>query len=977
MGKIKFHSGMDQNGPGDPAPGTFDSPNNPVDNGGSSPGSSKPVTVPSGNDYTGWNWEETLVGVLGLQLPSRNDVTGQRWTAINFNSPGGSGLYRIYAAEWRAVSGVGAHKDTFVYLNPGLLQPGGIWDNYFYQPMQALNNATMSGASANYTGVQLDPRTFAVAGAAVQGVQDFYNRTNTSFQGLSDAVKGDQSAFKGQAGDAFSQLMDNLHQAANSAYTQMTSPNSYAQLITDAGTQSGNFLMSLWNALAGWTFMLDHTPLGAIYQSLEDKGVITAAGGGNYQLTDTHSTDSPFGDLTTADAWLAVEADAKQLWLQSVTSALDQPAQIALNSLVASFGKASTGAQPLNPPTLTQITPGNPAGANPDTTGAGTPNIPDTGLGGPGGAGDPGAGLPGGANLPGGVDTGLGGPAGAGLPGGAGGPNIPANLATALGGPGGGGPVGIPGGPAVDTALPGGAGVPGVNTGLGIPGGAGVPGGIAIPGGTGVPNVDLGVPGGAGVPGINTGVGVPGGSGVPGVNTGLGVPGGLSSPQLGALQTALANNADTRAQLQKALSLAPSTGPLHNALETALANNAKAGNALRTALSGGMPAGTGLQTALADNGQTETALRKALSLAPAKGPLHNALETALGDSKKTQTDLNHSLANSGLPGTDPLNRALHSDTALGNALQKALHSSQVPSRGPLHDALTTALQQSGHVKTALDHALAGGGAADVRDLNHALSANTAVQAELRKALSQAPQHGALHNELTTALADSKDVGTQIHQAFAQVGVPAEPGPGLLTTGAGTPPGLLNPTVGLGAPGLKGGFTATPGLPGGGGAGGLTTGLGGGAGGGAGLPGGGPGLGVPTHAGAAPSVTATPGLQGGAPGTGLVGTGAPVSSGGLATAGATGTPGSGSSAVPFFPPMAGGGGAGGIGQQQNQERERTTWLAEDEDVWGTDPQIGPAVLGRDFLSDDDEIDAYDDFEEVAPQPRRDPSRIRAR
>ena len=37
MGKIKFHSGMDQNGPGDPAPGTFDSPNDPVDNGGNSP----------------------------------------------------------------------------------------------------------------------------------------------------------------------------------------------------------------------------------------------------------------------------------------------------------------------------------------------------------------------------------------------------------------------------------------------------------------------------------------------------------------------------------------------------------------------------------------------------------------------------------------------------------------------------------------------------------------------------------------------------------------------------------------------------------------------------------------------------------------------------------------------------------------------------------------------------------------------------
>ena len=79
-------------------------------------------------------------------------MTGQRWTAINFNSPGGSGLYRIYAAEWRTVSAIGAHKDTFVYLNPGLLQPGGTWDNYFYQPMKALNNATGAGARELHRG---------------------------------------------------------------------------------------------------------------------------------------------------------------------------------------------------------------------------------------------------------------------------------------------------------------------------------------------------------------------------------------------------------------------------------------------------------------------------------------------------------------------------------------------------------------------------------------------------------------------------------------------------------------------------------------------------------------------------------------------------------------------------------------------------------------------------------------------------------
>ncbi|MFF9479067.1 hypothetical protein [Streptomyces sp. NPDC014733] len=50
-----------------------------------------------------------------------------------------------------------------------------------------------------------------------------------------------------------------------------------------------------------------------------------------------------------------------------------------------------------------------------------------------------------------------------------------------------------------------------------------------------------------------------------------------------------------------------------------------------------------------------------------------------------------------------------------------------------------------------------------------------------------------------------------------------------------------------------------------------------------------------------------------------------------------------SGVPLFPPMANGMG-GGKGQE-NQERERTTWLAEDASVWGTDPELAPTVLGR--------------------------------
>ncbi|SDP97452.1 hypothetical protein [Lentzea jiangxiensis] len=61
-------------------------------------------------------------------------------------------------------------------------------------------------------------------------------------------------------------------------------------------------------------------------------------------------------------------------------------------------------------------------------------------------------------------------------------------------------------------------------------------------------------------------------------------------------------------------------------------------------------------------------------------------------------------------------------------------------------------------------------------------------------------------------------------------------------------------------------------------------------------------------------------------------------------GAGGTGGTGG--VPFYPPTAGGmGGAGVGGQDQKGERDRTTWLAEDEETWGTDPAVAPGVLGR--------------------------------
>ncbi|SEG79394.1 hypothetical protein SAMN04489712_112209 [Thermomonospora echinospora] len=44
-----------------------------------------------------------------------------------------------------------------------------------------------------------------------------------------------------------------------------------------------------------------------------------------------------------------------------------------------------------------------------------------------------------------------------------------------------------------------------------------------------------------------------------------------------------------------------------------------------------------------------------------------------------------------------------------------------------------------------------------------------------------------------------------------------------------------------------------------------------------------------------------------------------------------------SGMPMMP------GAGG-GKDGEKERERTTWLTEDEDVWGADGDTAPPVIG---------------------------------
>ncbi|TBL34420.1 hypothetical protein EYA84_15545 [Verrucosispora sp. SN26_14.1] len=95
-------------------------------------------------------------------------------------------------------------------------------------------------------------------------------------------------------------------------------------------------------------------------------------------------------------------------------------------------------------------------------------------------------------------------------------------------------------------------------------------------------------------------------------------------------------------------------------------------------------------------------------------------------------------------------------------------------------------------------------------------------------------------------------------------------------------------------------------------------------------------------------------------------GAPFGPAGAAGAAGAGIPGMGGmGGFPMMPPM-GGMGQGG-GRDTDKDRERSTWLAEEEEVWGTDPDCAPAVIGR------DDLDEADSGEGVRPGRSNVPSR----
>ncbi|TDC66582.1 hypothetical protein E1200_16530 [Actinomadura sp. GC306] len=160
------------------------------------------------------------------------------------------------------------------------------------------------------------------------------------------------------------------------------------------------------------------------------------------------------------------------------------------------------------------------------------------------------------------------------------------------------------------------------------------------------------------------------------------------------------------------------------------------------------------------------------------------------------------------------------------------------------------------------------------------------------------------------------------------GIPGGPGAGSIPGGGGSIPGGPSESDLAGLPG---------GPPGAGGGGMDPFGRGGIGGGGGGIPGGGAGGGSVPGAGGLGAGAGAGGLAGGMPGAGRgTGVGAGTGAGAGANKGGAG----GRGMMGGGAPMGGGRGGGG-----EDEHERTTWLMEDEDVWGgNDDETAPPVIG---------------------------------
>jgi hypothetical protein len=351
-------------------------------------GTAAPEGAAGDADYSGWPWEIMLATVLGIGAPDRGEVTGQPWLMTQQNEQGDAGSHLIWTAGWDTGKDRTGASSIHVYLSPGLYTAGGAWDTFLTAPARAL-----AGVPAqDYTGLPLSPPTFQSASVAVTSVTNWLAATADQFGALhSQAASGPAAEFQGDLATVVTELLGDLRASLSAMHEQIVSPVPYGTSIGTAGDAATQFLADLMSAYLAWTQVPAHSPLGAVVQVLES--VATQDGNGASTIPDPQNT--PFGDLTSPDAWPAVEQQAKSLWTGLLTgespgfAGLDPQARFALGKLTGQLAATSAAVVPVIGPGLpprqqTQVNPGTGQGAT-ATPPPGQPPVLAGSAGAPGG----------------------------------------------------------------------------------------------------------------------------------------------------------------------------------------------------------------------------------------------------------------------------------------------------------------------------------------------------------------------------------------------------------------------------------------------------------------------------------------------------------------------------------------------------------------------------------------------------------------
>lgn len=329
-------------------------------------GGAKP---PNDTVYADWTYEQIMNGVFGTAVPDRVDVENEPW--LNFTNGSDTNTNRIvlfWANDNGAkinvyysdqVTGTTADNNNVTRLGSSK------WLDWVDIPNVALADAAFN---SRYEHVPFfNPKTFYDVADAFASARNELSSIAVDLTAKYTDLGDGNNSFKGNAAGAFRDLLGNVRDAVQDFADQMgvKAVIPYDTVMQNTGLAARNFLVEMWNAYIGWRNSdLAYPwqavwnlvkPLISTWQDNNGKGVSHTG------IRYFHNTS--YGDLSTPGAWMAIEAKAKQNWIDNVIAKLDGPARTAVTNLTTAYNSAVNTLNPLTLPAMTPIQP-NPTDPN-------------------------------------------------------------------------------------------------------------------------------------------------------------------------------------------------------------------------------------------------------------------------------------------------------------------------------------------------------------------------------------------------------------------------------------------------------------------------------------------------------------------------------------------------------------------------------------------------------------------------------------